>query len=138
MAKLTFFGATEGVTGSAYLLETKSSRVLLECGLFQGRREEEKANQEAFPFEVRALDAVPYSARGICRALWNDDNRDRNYLGRWLALEIDEKKIGDFDEPGDYTARHLCRAYWSDGGRDQNILALSGSILRWRRNNRRL
>jgi len=61
MAKLTFFGATEGVTGSAYLLETKSSRVLLECGLFQGRREEEKSNQEAFPFKVRALDAVVLS-----------------------------------------------------------------------------
>lgn len=61
MAKLTFFGATEGVTGSAYLLETKSSRVLLECGLFQGRREEEKANQEAFPFKVRTLDAVVLS-----------------------------------------------------------------------------
>jgi len=61
MAKLTFFGATEGVTGSAYLLETKTSRVLLECGLFQGRREQEKANQENFPFEVRALDAVVLS-----------------------------------------------------------------------------
>lgn len=61
MAKLTFYGATEGVTGSAYLLETQSSRVLLECGLFQGRREEEKANQETFPFKVRALDAVVLS-----------------------------------------------------------------------------
>ncbi len=61
MAKLTFFGATQGVTGSAYLLETKTSRVLLECGLFQGRREEEKANREAFPFEVRTLNAVVLS-----------------------------------------------------------------------------
>ena len=39
MAKLTFFGATEGVTGSAYLLETGQATVLLECGLVQGGRD---------------------------------------------------------------------------------------------------
>ena len=46
MAKLTFFGATEGVTGSAYLLETGQATVLLECGLVQGGREEKKANDK--------------------------------------------------------------------------------------------
>jgi len=45
MATLTFYGATEGVTGSAYLLETEHATVLLECGLFQGNREEEKATK---------------------------------------------------------------------------------------------
>jgi metallo-beta-lactamase family protein len=61
MAKLTFYGATEGVTGSAYLLETGHSTILLECGLVQGRREEEKANEAPFPFDVRQLDAVVLS-----------------------------------------------------------------------------
>lgn len=61
MAKLTFYGAVEGVTGSCYLLKTKTATVLLECGLFQGRREEEKANKDDFPFDVRALDAVVLS-----------------------------------------------------------------------------
>jgi len=58
MAKLTFYGATEGVTGSAYLLETGQATILLECGLFQGSREEEKANAKPFPFDIRKLDAV--------------------------------------------------------------------------------
>jgi len=58
MARLSFYGATDGVTGSLYLLETQRSRVLLECGLFQGRREEEAANELAFPFEPKSLDAV--------------------------------------------------------------------------------
>lgn len=58
MAKLTFYGATAGVTGSAYLLETDTGKVLLECGLFQGGREEEKANAKPFPFAAKALDAV--------------------------------------------------------------------------------
>jgi len=61
MAKLTFFGATEGVTGSAYLLETEETTILLECGLFQGRREEEKSNDEPFPFSISKIDAVVLS-----------------------------------------------------------------------------
>jgi metallo-beta-lactamase family protein len=39
MAKLTFYGATEGVTGSSYILETGGKTILLDCGLFQGGRE---------------------------------------------------------------------------------------------------
>lgn len=61
MAKLTFFGAVEGVTGSAYLLETGDTRVLLECGLYQGRREEEKENEQPFPFDVSKLECVVLS-----------------------------------------------------------------------------
>ena len=61
MAKLTFYGATEGVTGSAYLLETERSTILLECGLYQGSREEEEANNEPFPFDINKIDAVVLS-----------------------------------------------------------------------------
>jgi metallo-beta-lactamase family protein len=58
MAKLTFYGATNGVTGSAYLLESASTSILLECGLVQGSREDEKLNDTAFPFDIDNLDAV--------------------------------------------------------------------------------
>lgn len=61
MAELTFYGAIEGVTGSTYLLQTNGSKILLDCGLYQGRREEEKQNNERFPFDVRELDAVVLS-----------------------------------------------------------------------------
>jgi len=61
MSKLTFYGAVQGVTGSSYLLETSKSRVLLDCGLFQGRREEEKMNTDEFPFDVDKIDAVVLS-----------------------------------------------------------------------------
>ena len=56
--KLTFYGATDGVTGSKYLLETNSKKILVECGLFQGRSEEEDLNWEKFPFDPNSLDAV--------------------------------------------------------------------------------
>lgn len=61
MAKLTFFGATEGVTGSAYLLETEQATILLECGMVQGGRDEKKANEKPFPFSIGQLDAVVLS-----------------------------------------------------------------------------
>jgi metallo-beta-lactamase family protein len=61
VARLTFYGAIEGVTGSAYLLQTGATEVLLDCGMFQGSRKEEKANKDAFPFEIGGLDAVVLS-----------------------------------------------------------------------------
>jgi metallo-beta-lactamase family protein len=61
MAKLTFYGATEGVTGSSYILQTESKTILLDCGLFQGSREEEKANEGPFQFDVSKIDAVVLS-----------------------------------------------------------------------------
>ena len=61
MAKLTFLGSTEGVTGSLYLLETARARILLECGLIQGRHEDEKTNRDPFSFDVQAIDAVVLS-----------------------------------------------------------------------------
>jgi len=61
MASLTFYGAVEGVTGSAYLIETANSTVLLECGLLQGKREDEKSNNDPFPYDINKIDAVVLS-----------------------------------------------------------------------------
>lgn len=61
MASLTFLGATGQVTGSCYLLETESSRILLDCGLFQGSKETEKQNKADFPFDPAGIDAVVLS-----------------------------------------------------------------------------
>lgn len=61
MAKLTFYGAIEGVTGSCYLLESKQSSILLDCGMFQGGRKEEENNTQELPFTISSLDAVVLS-----------------------------------------------------------------------------
>ena len=58
MAKLTFYGAISGVTGSLYLLETTGAKILLECGLVQGSYEEEQENEKPFPFAATDIDAV--------------------------------------------------------------------------------
>jgi metallo-beta-lactamase family protein len=58
IARLTVHGAAGGVTGSCYLLETAKTRLLIECGMFQGRRAEEARNRRPFPFDPRGIDAV--------------------------------------------------------------------------------
>lgn len=62
MALLSFLGAIQQVTGSCYLIESREgARVLLDCGLRQGRREEEQGNYEPFAFDPLSLDAVVIS-----------------------------------------------------------------------------
>lgn len=62
MALLNFLGAIQQVTGSCYLIESRDgARVLLDCGMRQGRREEEDGNRAPFAFDPRSLDAVVIS-----------------------------------------------------------------------------
>ncbi|WP_417779835.1 MBL fold metallo-hydrolase RNA specificity domain-containing protein [Stutzerimonas xanthomarina] len=62
MALLSFLGAIQQVTGSCYLIETHEGvRVLLDCGMRQGRREEEAGNRAGFSFDPQTLDAVVLS-----------------------------------------------------------------------------
>ncbi len=56
--KVTFWGAARTVTGSMHLVETPGSRVLLDCGLFQGRRAEARERNTHFPFGPGDIDAV--------------------------------------------------------------------------------
>lgn len=58
MAKLHFLGATRQVTGSCYLLETESSRLLLECGMIQGEPHDSGSSHEPFIFDANSIDAV--------------------------------------------------------------------------------
>ncbi|MEZ5571831.1 MAG: MBL fold metallo-hydrolase [Halioglobus sp.] len=59
MAKLTFYGAAQEVTGSCYLLETiGGGRVLLECGMHQGGDAVERIGDEQFAFDPADIDAV--------------------------------------------------------------------------------
>jgi metallo-beta-lactamase family protein len=55
---LRFLGAAGTVTGSRFLLTTAKSRLLVDCGLFQGLKELRLRNWAPFPVEPRAIDAV--------------------------------------------------------------------------------
>ena len=54
-AHLEFWGAVESVTGSMHVVEFEGKRVLLDCGLYQGRREEARERNMNLPFDPRAI-----------------------------------------------------------------------------------
>lgn len=56
--KLHFFGASQTVTGSKFLLETTEQKILIDCGLFQGIKELRQQNWEDFLFPASEIDLV--------------------------------------------------------------------------------
>src|ERR1700709_751501 len=55
---ITFWGAASAVSGSMHLYEAANQQILLDCGLFQGRREEARQRNSHFPFHPQQLDAA--------------------------------------------------------------------------------
>jgi metallo-beta-lactamase family protein len=74
--RLTFWGAARTVTGSLHLVELANGRrILLECGLFQGRRALAREINTSFPVEPSSIDAVVLSHAhidhsGLLPRLW--------------------------------------------------------------------
>jgi metallo-beta-lactamase family protein len=56
-ARLKFIGAVREVTGSNHLLRTGESKVIIDCGLFQGRRQEFYERNSSFAFAPAEIDA---------------------------------------------------------------------------------
>jgi len=60
--KLTFYGGAKNITGSNYLLETsgkrQATRILVDCGLYQGSSFCERHNYEPFPYDPKTIEAV--------------------------------------------------------------------------------
>lgn len=56
--RLQFLGATGTVTGSKYLLSSGASRILVDCGLFQGYKQLRLRNWEELPVAPSEIDAV--------------------------------------------------------------------------------
>lgn len=54
--KITFLGATKAVTGSNFLVEAAGKKFLVDCGLHQGKMEEELLNDKPFEFDAQEID----------------------------------------------------------------------------------
>jgi metallo-beta-lactamase family protein len=66
--KITFCGAAGTTTGSKHLIEVNNSRILLDCGLYQGRRAEAMERNRDFPFDPAKIDCVVLSHAHIDHA----------------------------------------------------------------------
>ena len=56
--KLSFHGAARSVTGSRHMVETLGCRMLLDCGLFQGHREEALRQNQDLGFDPKSIRAA--------------------------------------------------------------------------------
>ncbi len=65
---LQFLGAAQTVTGSMHLVSVNGSRILLDCGLYQGRRAEAFERNRTLPFDAATINAVVLSHTHIDHA----------------------------------------------------------------------
>jgi metallo-beta-lactamase family protein len=104
MPTLTFLGASRTVTGSKYLLDTGSSKVLIDAGLFQGLKELRERNWQDLPVPARELDAIVLTHAHLDHV---------GYLPRLVAQGFNGRV---FCTAG---TRDLCRIVLPDSGRIQ-------------------
>lgn len=56
--KISFLGAAKTVTGSCFFVETRNTKFLVDCGMFQGHSKENALNEEEFPFKPSEIDFI--------------------------------------------------------------------------------
>jgi len=106
MMKLSFLGAAGNVTGSQYLLETGTKRLLVDCGLYQ-EREFRNRNWAPFRFSPGTVDAVLLTHAhldhcGLLPKLVRDGFRGRIYCTEATAeitriILLDSAKLQEED-----------------------------------------
>lgn len=85
MIELEMLGGAGMVTGSKHLVRTSRASVLLECGLFQGRRDESNTRNRTLDLDIGTLDAVVLSHAhldhsGALPVLWHRGYRGPIYM----------------------------------------------------------
>ena len=83
MSTIAFLGGTRTVTGSRFLFETNGgTRVLVDCGLYQGPKELRKRNWADFPVPPSSIDAVLLTHAHVDHSGWLPRLADQGFTGR--------------------------------------------------------
>lgn len=82
--KITFLGATKTVTGSNFLVEVADKKFIVDCGMYQGKAEDEWENSAQFAFDVNEIDFMLLTHAHIDHSgripkLYNDGFRNKVY-----------------------------------------------------------
>ena len=87
---VTFHGAVREVTGSMHLLTTENDRILLDCGMFQGRRKETAEKNTVLPFDPRILTNIVLSHAHIDHSGRVPLLTKRDFSGRIICTRATE------------------------------------------------
>lgn len=157
--KLTFCGAAGTTTGSQHLLEVNGNRILLDCGLYQGRRHDAFEINKNFPhFDPKSIDTVvlshahidhsgnlpnltrsgfegniyaTFATRDLCQIMLADSARIQMYDVSWLNKK--RKKNGEVPLEPLYDERDAeqCLRQFVNVGYDRPMLIAPGVTLRF-------
>ena len=94
MAKLTFLGAAGVVSGSRHLLETDRSRILIDCGLFQGEKRLRLRNWEPLGVPPQSIDTVVLTHAHIDHSGWLPRLVREGFTGEILATHATIDLLG--------------------------------------------
>jgi metallo-beta-lactamase family protein len=116
-AHLQFLGAADSVTGSRYLIDTGTTRILVDCGLFQGYKVLRERNRAPFHVLPESIDAVVLSHAhldhsGYVPALVRDGFRGPVYATPGTA-ELCGVMLPDSGYLLEEEARHAASGHWS-------------------------
>jgi len=86
--QVTFYGGVREVTGSLHVLASETDRILLDCGMFQGRRKESEEKNKTFPFDPGIITNVVLSHAHIDHSGRIPLLTRQNFSGRIVCTRV--------------------------------------------------